>query len=369
MGIRIAMINLTSGTKHGGVETFVNELTQNLAERKVHVDLYTGEGPVDISLPGTVKVYRFPFIPRERIWDLGSRFKKMGERLSFAFHAWSELRSHPYDIIYVHKPFDLPLALYYRLRKGGKVVYSSHGTEFFRGYKKLVHACDLVLACSHFNAQQVYDYCQLRPEVLHNGVNTDLFRPLDPDPGIIKQYEIDPNEYVLFSAVRLIGWKGIQYAIEAIANSHFKDRIRYLIAGEGAYRKELEQLSKDLGTEDRITFTGRIPNESLPHYYSIATLALYPSVADETFGISIAEAMATDTPVISCRVGGIPEVVGDDSVLVTPKNPEQITQHMDEILTNGFKGHPRERILDNFTWDQVTKNFLDLIAAISTRNT
>jgi glycosyltransferase involved in cell wall biosynthesis len=369
MTLRIAMINLTSGTKYGGVETFVNELTRNLSERDVSVDLYTGEGSIELSFPSSVEVFRFPYTPRERIWNLGSRFKKAGERLSFALHAWPELSSRTYDFIYVHKPFDLPLALYYRLKKGGKVIYSSHGTEFFKGYKKLVRASDLVLACSHFNAQQVFDYCQVLPEVLHNGVNTDLFRPFTPDANILNKYNIDSDNYVLFSAARLIGWKGIQYAIEAISNSSYKDQIRYLIAGEGSYREELERISKEFKVSECIKIIGRIPNEELPRYYSITNIALYPSVANETFGISIAEAMATDTPVISCRVGGIPEVVGDDSILVDPKNPGQITKQIDDILKNGFKGEPRKRIMDNFNWDQVTDNFLSLLASLSEQKT
>ena len=360
---RIAMINLTTGTKRGGVETFVIELSKNLALRGFEVDLYVGDGSITLDLGEHINIFRLPYTPRERILDLGSRFKKFGERLSFAFHAWPTLKSRRYDYLYVHKPYDLPLTLFYRYRRGGKVIYSSHGTEFFRGYKRLVSACNLRLACSRFNARQVQDYCGLQPEVLYNGVNTELFAPMAPDEELRKQLGISEDEHVLFTAARLIGWKGIQYGIAAMAQSRHREKLHYLIAGEGNYRSDLEKKIGELGLEDQVQFIGMLPNEELRRYYSIADIALYPSVADETFGISIAEAMATDTPVITCNVGGIPEVVGEDSILVPPRSPDHIAAEIDHILDEGFKGEPRRRIIDNFNWQEITDHFLQLLEA------
>jgi glycosyltransferase involved in cell wall biosynthesis len=360
---RIAMINLTTGTKHGGVETFVIELSKNLALRGFEVDLYVGDGSIALDLGEHINIFRLPYTPRERILDLGSRFRKFGERLSFAFHAWPTFKSRRYDYLYVHKPYDLPLALFYRYRRGGKVIYSSHGTEFFRGYKKLVSTCDLRLACSHFNAQQVYDYCGLRPEVLYNGVNTELFRPMAPDEELRKKLGIVKGECVLFTAARLIGLKGIQYGLAAMAKSRHREKLRYLIAGEGDYRSDLEKKIRELDLGNQVQFIGMLPNEELPRYYSITDIALYPSVADETFGISIAEAMSTDTPVITCNVGGIPEVVGEDSILVPPRSPDRIAAEIDHILDGGFKGEPRRRITDNFNWQKITDHFLQLLEA------
>jgi glycosyltransferase involved in cell wall biosynthesis len=360
---RIAMINLTTGTKRGGIETFVIELSKNLNLRGYKVDLYVGDGDVALDLGNDIDIFRLPYTPRERIVDFGSRFRKFGERLSFAFYAWPMLKTRRYDYLYVHKPYDLPLALFYRRRNGGKVIYSSHGTEFFRGYRSLVGACDLRLACSNFNARQVHDYCGVQPEVLYNGVNTELFRPLAPDEALRAQLGIREDDHVLFTAARLMGWKGIQYAIAAVAKSCYRERLHYLIAGEGSYRPDLEKKIQELGLRNQVKLIGLLSNDELPRYYSIADIALYPSLADETFGISIAEAMATDTPVITCNVGGIPEVVGQDSILVPPRSEDDIAQEIDHVLKEGFKGEPRKRITDNFNWQEITGHFLKLLEA------
>lgn len=364
MSPRIAMINLTTGIKHGGIETFVIELSKSLEARGLQVDLYVAKGDIKLDLPESINIFRFDFIDRDHIWDLGSRFRKFAERLSFGFHAWRELKSHDYDYIYVHKPYDLPLALYYRHKRGGQVIYSSHGTEFFFGYKNLIRACDFVFSCSQFNAQQVFDYCGLMPRILYNGVNTERFRPLSPDRELARQLQIDSDQAVMFTAARLVGWKGIQHAIEGMANSRHKTRLRYLIGGEGPYRDTLKELAHMQGLTEQVIFIGQIPNEELPRYYSLANIALYPSVADETFGISIAEAMATNTPVITCQVGGIPEVVGKDSIMVPPKRPDLIAQQIDHILDSGFRGSPRTRIKENFTWDRITDSFMKQIRVI-----
>jgi len=185
--------------------------------------------------------------------------------------------------------------------------------------------------------------------------------PMAPDEELRKELGIREDEHVLFTAARLIGWKGIQYGVAAMSKSRHRNKLRYLIAGEGSYRSDLEKKITELDLGKQVQFIGMLPNEELPRYYSITDIALYPSIADETFGISIAEAMATDTPVITCNVGGIPEVVGNDSILVPPRNEDRITSEIDLILGGGFKGKPRKRITDNFNWNEITGHFMQLL--------
>ena len=53
-------------------------------------------------------------------------------------------------------------------------------------------------------------------------------------------------------------------------------------------------------------------------YYSLADIFVLPSLL-EGFGFPLAEAMACSTPVISTRVGAIPEVVGDCGIVIPPQ--------------------------------------------------
>jgi glycosyltransferase involved in cell wall biosynthesis len=264
----------------------------------------------------------------------------------------------------VHKPYDLPVALLASRISGAHTVFGSGGTEFFPGYKYLVKKVDHFFACSRFNASQIEEYCGIRPGVLPNGVDTDLFRPMEPDGELQEKLGLKGTENVIMSACRLVGWKGIQYAIKAVARLIGEGYcIKYVIIGGGEYRQDLEKLARTLGVENRILFQGGIKNSELPHYYSMAKVAVFPSIGVETFGISIAEAMSCGVPVISTRVGGIPEVVAEGTgLLVPPRDEVSLSEALktlisDNALRERMSAGGRRRIVENFSWDVIVERF------------
>lgn len=120
---------------------------------------------------------------------------------------------------------------------------------------------------------------------------------------------------------------------------------------------------------DNIRFLDFVPNNELPRYYSIADIGIYPSIGDEAFGISIAEAMACGKPVIASYIGGIPEVVGTEGscgFLTVPLQHEEIAEkiiflakHPEIKLAMGKRA--RQRITGNFTWKKSADRFLSEI--------
>lgn len=362
--MKIALYEITSTVSVGGIQTFVWGMAKALAGKGHVVHIYGGSGDIRASDHNNLTVFTFPYLPRQKVPDFGSRFRKIGERLSFnVFSLGSLVREH-YDVIYIHKPYDLPIALLASKMSKARVVFGSGGTEFFPGYKYLAKKVDHFFACSEFNASQIREYCGLSPHVLHNGINTELFRPISPELRIRRDLHISDAESVVMSACRLVGWKGIYYAIKAVAELIGKGHsLKYLIAGDGEERGKLEDLAKESNISDSVVFLGRIQNSELPLYYSLADIAVFPSVADETFGISIAEAMACGVPVVSTRVGGIPEVVTQDTgLLVPPRDGHSLAEAIESLLTDRALlektgGLARERIVNSFSWDKVVSTF------------
>jgi glycosyltransferase involved in cell wall biosynthesis len=205
--------------------------------------------------------------------------------------------------------------------------------------------------------------------VLPNGVDTALFRPLHLEQRLRDALQISDKEGVVVSACRLVGWKGIEYSIKAVAELLHKGiAVRYLILGEGKDRGRLEKLAESMGVSRGVLFLGSVRNAELPCYYSIADIAVFPSIADETFGIAIAEAMACGVPVVSTVVGGIPEVVsGESGILVPPKDDISLARAMEKLLTGedirrkmGNEG--RKWVTQNFSWDVIAERFEKYIA-------
>jgi glycosyltransferase involved in cell wall biosynthesis len=368
--MKIALYNLTTTTKSGGIETFNRELASALAKRGHIVHIYGGKGNIIQDIYAGASIYTYPYIKREFIPDFGSRFRKLIERLSFSLFNFKDIIRGNYDYIYISKPFDIPVALLSSFYSRAKTIFGSGGTEFFPGYKYLAKKLDFFFACSEFNALQIEQYCGIKPLVLPNGVNTELFKPRNPDLKLKCQLKLTNNENIVISVCRLVGWKGIQYGIKAVAKLIEKSHsITYLIVGDGEYKKDLEILAKNLHLSDQVMFIGNIRNTELPRYYSIADIAIFPSIANETFGISIAEAMACGMPVISTNVGGIPEVVHKGSgFLVPPKDDNFLAEAIETLLLNdslreemGKAG--RKWIVENFSWDIVIEKFEDILEA------
>ncbi len=367
--MKIAFYNLTTTTKAGGLETFNWEIAKALALRGHIVHIYGGKGQFLQTTNESLKVFCYPYLRRELIPNLGTRFRKFTERLSFGFFAIKDLIKHKYDYIYLSKPYDIPVALLASKFNNAKIIYGSGGTEFFPGYKYLVKRLDYFFACSKYNAKQIEEYCGIKPLVLYNGVNTEIFKPLKPDISLKSELNIKDNEIIIISACRLVGWKGIQYAIKAIFKLHkIGYNLKYLIIGDGQYRPQLEKLVRKINANEYIIFLGKKKNHELPRYYSISDIAVFPSIADETFGISIAEAMACGVPVISTRVGGIPEVVPKGTgILIMPEKEDSIAVEIEKLIKNkclkesiAMKG--RRWIAENFDWNCIVKRFEEFLS-------
>jgi glycosyltransferase involved in cell wall biosynthesis len=104
-----------------------------------------------------------------------------------------------------------------------------------------------------------------------------------------------------------------------------------------------------------------VAHDRLPDYYAAADVGVFPSIGDEAFGITIAEAMSCAKPVIGSYIGGIPEVVGNEGscgVLVPPGDPRALAQAMralalDPARRAAMGRAARARIERHYTWELV----------------
>jgi glycosyltransferase involved in cell wall biosynthesis len=116
-----------------------------------------------------------------------------------------------------------------------------------------------------------------------------------------------------------------------------------------------------------VTFTGKIPIETLIRLYSQTEIAVLPSLY-EGFGFPAAEAMACELPVITTTAGALPEVVGkhmDTGYLVPPRDPAAIAEGIDFLLDNPdirkkMGKAARKRVLETFTWENAARELVEM---------
>ncbi len=153
--------------------------------------------------------------------------------------------------------------------------------------------------------------------------------------------------------------KGLEYLIRALPD--VEADYHYLMMGEGPEKASLQTLVNKLGLQKRVTIMGKVPDAKKIECYSAADIFVHPSLY-EPFGIVLVEAMATECAVVSTKVGGIPEVVGDAGILVKPRSSKGIANAIETIahdkkLMNKYKKLGRERTEKIFDWDIIANQF------------
>lgn len=166
-------------------------------------------------------------------------------------------------------------------------------------------------------------------DVLPYGVEIDRFFP-----GEQKEKQL-----VLFVGA-LIERKGVHFLLEAFARvAAVHPNAKLAIVGEGPLRPSLEARSRELGLQEAIDFIGPQSRDETAFWMRRASLLVLPSL-EEAFGVVLLEALASGTPCVASRTGGIVDVVSSDvGVLVPVADPEAMA-----LAINGLLGDP-ERLL------------------------
>jgi D-inositol-3-phosphate glycosyltransferase len=365
--MKIALLNLTTTTRWGGVETFVWELAGQLAERGHRVEIFGGRGSGERRAVPGVRVRLLPYIDRDawRKVPLLSRqygLTKLVERLSMAPFALPALQEGRYDIVHIQKPYDLPVGALAKLG-GAKLLFGCHGKDFWPGDKLFVRFVDGAVSASRFNAGQVRARYGISPKVVYNGVDLSLFTSEERGDGeVLSRLGLQPStpeQPAILYAGRMIRWKGAEYLIQAMPDVEPRGMVLWM-AGEGEYRPVLERMVAERGLEGRVRFLGKVEQADLAALYRQSEALVATSFVNETFGMALCEAMACGTPVVASRFGGFREVVHDGvtGYLTRPQDPSDISQKLTMLLAD--RGRAREMgeagrrfVHENFSWRAV----------------
>ncbi|MFJ3334979.1 glycogen synthase [Streptomyces sp. NPDC086766] len=235
-----------------------------------------------------------------------------------------------------------------------------------------IESADAVIAVSGAMREDVLGcYPALDParvHVVHNGIDTTLYRP-DPGTEALSRVGLDPDRpYVLFVG-RITRQKGVPHLLRAVRDIDPAAQV-VLCAGapdtpeiEREFRELYQELSRT--REGVFWIPQMLPRPDVIQLLTHAAVFVCPSVY-EPLGIVNLEAMACGTPVVASRVGGIPEVVEDGrtGVLVAVDGEQEfeagLARALDRVLGDpesarrmGEAG--RERAVEEFGWDAVAR--------------
>jgi glycosyltransferase involved in cell wall biosynthesis len=295
------------------------------------------------DLPRNVTVLTLPKIIIPKIYGL----------TKVLFYCLPPLISKQTDVVYVRTFSPPELTSLWTAKKIARkpTVLTLGGTWLFGkpyerpGVKKSIfrwilrrsaYSADIVIIYSKYMLPEIkYFLPKLDEEklrIVHNAVNTDRFKPGLPPPSIMNE-----GVKTIFWVGRITEDKGVGDLVEAFSMVRKKVKdVKLVIGGTGdrTYIDKLRRRCTELGIEDRVVFTGGIPNEEVPNYMANCSVFVYPSRGGEGIPRALLEAMSCGAPVVATTVSGIPEAVihGETGLLVRPRHPEELADAIVSVL-------------------------------------
>jgi glycosyltransferase involved in cell wall biosynthesis len=190
-----------------------------------------------------------------------------------------------------------------------------------------------------------------RDHLVKNGVKNSrvqvIFNGIDHERLEIETTKNIRNELKLENGTRLVGCigriipqkgqKSLLLAIPEVIRRY--PETFFLIIGdvflkEEGYKKELLEIIKKNRIEDRVKFTGF--RMDIGDIMKSLDILVFPSIAPESFGLSILEAMAIGKPVVASNTGGVSEIIEDGitGMLIEPNHPEQIADRIIRLFSD-----------------------------------
>jgi len=280
------------------------------------------------------------------------------------------LKKNHYDIVHTHFIFpDGIIAMKEAVPKGVPFIITAHGSDvpgynpklFFKFvhpflktiWRRVTRSAALLVSPSETLAKLIES---VEPGtsvlVIPNGISEDKFQPA-----------AKVNQILV--ATRLVERKGVQYLLRALAGGAIQCPTK--VIGSGEYQYEFRKLNVELGNPAELV--GWISNESDTFRDLLQQSAVYVLPSDfENFPVSLLEAMAAGSAIITTKGHGCEEVVGDTGELVTTgseneqKCIDEIRAALQRITTDpeycaSLGNRARTRLENNFTWRAVAKTY------------
>ncbi|MDQ4149336.1 MAG: glycosyltransferase family 4 protein [Actinomycetota bacterium] len=343
--IHVAPTPFGSAGLFGGGERYPLELARALAP-KVDCELLTFAPRASLDVAGPLKIRTL------------RSFGHLGGHPAHPIAPSLAAALSGADLIHTHHMRSLPsrlCALIASFRKQ-HVVVTDHGLVGGDWAGLLPKLFDRFLTVTEYSAQQL-NVRRSDTRVIYGGADPTRFSP----------NSTETRRGVLFVG-RLTPHKGVDRLIEALPEG-----AALRVAGSTGHDREPPEseypgLLRRLARGHDVSFLGPVPDEELPSLYRQAQVLAIPSVhrtcygkwveVSELLGLVALEAMASGTPVIASRVGGLPEVIahGETGFLVEPGDVDELRDHLslvlgDASLAERLGQNARRLVLDNFTWE------------------
>src|SRR5262245_31301743 len=220
---------------------------------------------------------------------------------------------------------------------------------------------DQVLVASQDIYARLVTRLEMKVEQVPLGVNMDLFAPQPPQSIATRK-----ERPVILYVGRLSQEKDLTMLFEAFRLLNQRGTYQLCIVGDGPLRPQTERFVR---TTAHAVYVGMIPyGECLAELYATADVLALPS-RNETFGLTILEALASGLPVVASNQGGPTDLLDARvGALATPGDPVDFANQLAHVLRQkGLAQQCRAYVAEYFSWDKTCMKLLAIYEHLHAR--
>ena len=284
------------------------------------------------------------------------------------------------DIIHAHNigTFGILAGLYARVSEFRPIVLTTWGSDILIDAKSLWKGGLIKYAlekadCIIYGGEHLVEVLTglgadpQKFRLTYFGVDIRKFNPEQRNEKIRKELELFDSPMII-SLRNLLPLYDVESLIRSIPSvlNEFPEA-KFVIAGEGAQKAELEELAKSLEVLDSARFVGGIPYDKLPEYLASADIYVSTSLSDGGIATSTLEAMACGLPVIITDFGDNRKWVNDgvNGFIVPLRSPESLASKIVYLLHNNdymhkFGQRNRQIVEERANWEKEMKKMENL---------
>ena len=360
----------------GGLQTVSEALAKKLMERNNTVKVVTNRYPRSLVQYEEIKgisVHRILLLTTDLKYIKNKRPDLFFSSLIFQPLAMQQLRRifqlfQP-EVVNVHFPdAQVPFILKLRKQFPFRLVVSLHGHEVERWFdhnansnllkqklllQQILRSADAVTACSEYllkRATSLEPSVTPKGHIIHNGVDLTRFS---------NQSCYNHGKPYVFAYGRFTYKKGFDLLIEAFSRfASINSRYDLILAGDGENRLFHQDQVMQNNMSSRIHFFGRATPNQVTSLLNASSLLVIPS-RQEPFGIVGLEALAAGKPILSTKVGGLPEFLDERSTRFVSPSAEEIFQGLVKFSEMPWENRLNKDDFDwnRFTWETVSERY------------
>lgn len=346
------VVQILPELNEGGVERGVVEINREFVKRGIVSVVVSNGGKMSSNIvKDGGEFYEFD-VASKNLLNAPFRAKKLKNLLN----------NLTPDIVHIRSR--VPAWLVNLAKPKAKIISTIHGLNSVNFYSKIMTKADALIVPSNYSKEYVITNFSAPKDlitVIPRGVDLASFNPINlPSKIKLRNDRNLPNDSFIISCVgRITNLKNIEILLKATPFlKNALQNVKILIVGgvhekRQGYFESLKELIKAQNIQNEVIFTGSVKN--VAEIYKLSDAVVSPSLKPESFGRSVAEAIAMNTPVVASNHGGVKDIIldGINGYFFNPSNAKELVDKL--LLAQQLKFDGYEYIKTNFNLNQMVE--------------